>query len=108
VQGCVPGNDSTGRFVQSGRGGLGTNPYGVLNNRTSLADISVPRGLAFESSAVGAAPNIESSVNEEQIVSTAAARVEEARGWAINERGDVVLLASASDKQSARCLRWQS
>ncbi|MEL6606086.1 MAG: filamentous hemagglutinin N-terminal domain-containing protein, partial [Cyanobacteria bacterium J06614_10] len=45
LEGCTPGSASTGRFVQTGTGGLSTSPYGVLNSRESLSDVSVPRSL---------------------------------------------------------------
>ncbi len=93
VQGCVPKSDRTGRltgrFVQSGRGGISTNPYGVLNSRDSLADVSIPISLSIDTDAAGAAIN-------------------EAREWQKNERGEVVLLAAVPDEQNARCLSWQS
>lgn len=96
--GCVPKNDSVSRFVQSGRGGVGTDPYGVLNGRTSLADVSVPSGLALEASEDDTALNTDTQ---------ASATIEEARDWQVNAQGEVVLLASVPEGHSERCLSWQ-
>ncbi|MEL6935987.1 MAG: filamentous hemagglutinin N-terminal domain-containing protein, partial [Cyanobacteria bacterium J06607_17] len=51
VSGCSPGGSSTSRFVQSGQGGIRTNPYGVVEDRNSLGDISIPRNLTAGMSA---------------------------------------------------------
>lgn len=97
VQGCgVGGNqrDSTGRFVQSGRGGIGTGPYGVLNSRDSLADVSLPSALAGQPLA-----DTNAATNEPAV---------EAQGWQMNDQGTVTLLAAAPEREGERCLGWRS
>jgi filamentous hemagglutinin family protein len=93
AQGCAPSGSS--RFVSSGQGGLSAGPYGVLNSRDSLADVSLPGSLAAApGAAVSAAPN-----------ESAAAPPVEAQGWTMSEQGVVLLAAdSAAD---GRCLSWQ-
>lgn len=96
AQGCDASNgDTASRFVQSGRGGLGTSPYGVLNNRESLADVSIPAALATPEAANGAPSQASSS------------RIVEAQGWTVNEQGSVTLVATSAN-ESERCLNWRS
>ena len=96
AQGCsVSSTDSS--FVQSGRGGLIRDPYGVLNSRDSLADISLPSAFSesitetMDSHAERTAPNV----------------IAEAQGWATNAEGDIVLL-TAESSEVEKCLNWQS
>lgn len=93
VSGCAPGGTGTSRFVQSGQGGIRTTPYGVIEDRDSLGDISVPRSLA-------AGMNTEANVTPD-IRET----LGEAQGWQRNEHGQVELLASVPDTQSTGCFR---
>ncbi len=93
AQGC-DASSSGSRFIQSGRGGLGTSPYGVLNNRQSLVDVSIPTALA--------APE-----NTANVPSSQASPVVEAQGWARDEQGSIMLVAASSD-EGERCLNWRS
>ena len=99
AQGCEAGRDRSGRFVQSGRGGISANPYGILNGRDSLADVSLPSGLAGELSGENqtSAPPLSSQ----------SAQIVEAQGWAMNEAGETVLLAAQPMNESERCLGWR-
>ncbi|MEL6854881.1 MAG: S-layer family protein, partial [Cyanobacteria bacterium J06607_13] len=82
LEGCTPGSASTGRFVQTGTGGLSTSPYGVLNSRESLSDVSVPRSLLPLPPAEG---NTQTASTQSPI---------EAQGWSRNEQGEVVLMSA--------------
>jgi filamentous hemagglutinin family protein len=103
AQGCGAGSDgeafqgnrSSSQFIQSGRGGLGSSPYGVLNSRESLADISMPETLAAGGS------------DAAQSVAGSTAMIE-AQGWIANEQGEVTLIAASPDGEAERCLSWQS
>jgi filamentous hemagglutinin family protein len=97
AQGCAPSGSS--RFVNSGQGGLSAGPYGVLNSRDSLADVSLPGSLALPSDS---SLNSSADSSADPPIETPAPLVE-AQGWTIGEQG-VVLLAAAS---SGRCLSWQ-
>ncbi|MEO1386370.1 MAG: S-layer family protein [Cyanobacteria bacterium J06634_6] len=100
AQGCNT-TDGAGRFVQTGRGGVGASPYGVLNSRGSLPDVSVPSSLR---SVVGTATE---NGNGAQQAESASSSITEAQGWAVDGSGDVVLLA-ADEYVSDRCLSWRS
>ncbi|NJM98955.1 MAG: S-layer family protein [Phormidesmis sp. RL_2_1] len=92
VQGCTPGGAMTGRFVESGRGGLSARPYGVLNSRDSLIDLSIPSALA--------------TADTEAMGAQSGALVE-AQDWQMNEQGEVVLVAATPQDGGTRCLSWQ-
>lgn len=94
AQGCEVGG--SGRFVQSGRGGVSASPYGVLGGRDSLSDVSVPTELS-------ASPFSEQAIE----APTTEATITEAQDWAINEQGDIMLLA-AQTSEGERCLQWRS
>ncbi|MGD1862973.1 MAG: hypothetical protein ACFB0D_00320 [Phormidesmis sp.] len=97
AQGCNTGG--AGRFVQTGRGGTGTTPYGILNSRNSLPDVSLPSALATDS------PSSEVAIP----LSTTNPGLTEAQNWTTNTKGEVVLLAvDISEQESARCLNWRS
>ncbi len=101
AQGCVAGGAGSSQFIQSGRGGLGTSPYGVLNSRDSLADVSIPETLA----AVGS----ERSQSVEDPTSVAdPVSVVEAQGWIANEQGEITLIAPSPAGEAERCLSGQS
>ena len=86
LQGCSA-TDSSSQFIQSGQGGLSTSPYGILNSRESLGDVSLPSALAE------LAPAETSS----------AQMVEEAQGWGLNEQGEVVLSAAMPEQTLDQC-----
>jgi len=98
AQGCDASN--AGRFVQTGRGGIGTTPYGILNSRNSLPDVSLPSALAADSAA---------AISSETASNAAEPNLTEAKGWATNTDGEVVLFVADTHRQeNARCLNWQS
>ena len=91
AQGCNAAGSTSSRFVQSGRGGLSSSPYGSLSRRDSLSDTSLPSSLQNPS---GATPN----ANQTDIT--------EAQSWTTNSQGEVVLL-TANLPEANRCTSWQ-
>lgn len=85
VQDCqAGGGKTTGRFVNSGRGGIPTNPYEPLDSADILAEVQLPIQWGLDSTdavSVAASPK------------TASNQIVEAQGWSINEAGEVVLVA---------------
>jgi filamentous hemagglutinin family protein len=87
AQGCqVPGEEeTTSRFVITGRGGLPPNPGDVLRNEATMDNWVTSPAEAERSSTETSKSQTRSTPN--QLV--------EAQGWVFNERGEVVLTASA-------------
>ena len=96
AQGCSASRTNSS-FVQSGRGGLTSDPYGVLNSPDSLADISLPSALA---------ESVTETTNRDAAIAAPEA-IAEAQGWATNAAGEVVLL-TAESSEVEKCLSWQS
>ena len=97
LQGCAVSGSSSGRFVQSGQGGLASSPYGVLNRRRSLSDVSIPNTLA---------PLISDSRPEEKTANEATESGQalvEAQSWGVDAQGQVILTATAIDDSIGRC-----
>ena len=94
LQGCIPGSSQAGRFVQSGRGGISTEPYGILDSQATLADVSVPSALPSALTSA-LAPS----------VSQAPDSLVEAQGWQMNHQGEVVLIAEISEDSVGTCSR---
>jgi len=107
AQGCsVVGGDSVSRFVQSGRGGIGTNPYDSLDSRDSLPDISIPDSLSMPEGSDNLIELLIENLNEQSFDERRG--IVEAQNWTVNEQGEVTLLAARPQMESARCLSWQS
>ncbi|MEO0518515.1 MAG: S-layer family protein [Cyanobacteria bacterium P01_A01_bin.116] len=111
LQGCAPGSASSSRFVQSGQGGIGSSPYGVLNSRQSLADVSAPSTLAtppLEAASVQVPVEIlgerSTGMSDKTPVETPVETPMEAQGWGLNDQGQVVLMAAIPDEPVGQCL----
>jgi large exoprotein involved in heme utilization and adhesion len=108
-QTCAAGRGEAGKneFIIIGRGGLPSNPYEMLSPDEALEDIQPPSGFSSpRNSQLDAArlvtPQRTSGNPKQQLV--------EAQGWGINDKGQVVLTATASTAtphnswlQSATC-----
>lgn len=107
AQGCNAGGGerTTSQFIQSGRGGIGTSPYGVLNSRESLADVSVPATLTNPNSDSSPSNSSQSTVEP---ISAEPTSMVEAQGWVTNAQGEVTLIAASPKAEADRCLSWQS
>lgn len=90
AQGCVPETAEMSRFEQSGRSGISTSPYGVLNRRESLADVSLPNSLFSHDS-----------------LSSQSSRVAEAQSWGTNQQGQIVLMVENPNSSGERCTNWR-
>ena len=101
AQGCSASSTNSS-FVQSGRGGLSDDPYGVLNSRDSLADISLPSALART-----ALSRTDDSAMSSDAEAANPDTISEAQGWVTNAAGSIVLLAEGSSEVE-RCINWQS
>jgi filamentous hemagglutinin family protein len=103
-------NRTTSQFIQSGRGGIGTSPYGVLNSRESLADVSRPATLTNPhsngSQSMTEPPSLERPSAEPP--SAEPPSMVEAQGWVMNAQGEVTLIAASPEGEADRCLSWQS
>ncbi|MGD1899035.1 MAG: filamentous hemagglutinin N-terminal domain-containing protein [Phormidesmis sp.] len=126
AQGCKA--SISGRFVQTGRGGVSTTPYGILNSRSSLADVSLPTTLNTDAAAETAAsqgtlhlpePAASPTANNVPVDNVPTDNVptdnapatpeQEAQAWAFNRNGEVVLLAETiATTENERCLDWRS
>ncbi|WP_157453239.1 two-partner secretion domain-containing protein [Coleofasciculus chthonoplastes] len=77
TQGCQPGEDGRGRFVNTERGGIPPSPSDPISSSVGWEDI---QPATFE---------------EQQSEETTAPKViVEAQGWYVNERGEVILYAN--------------
>ncbi|HBL12086.1 MAG TPA: filamentous hemagglutinin [Cyanobacteria bacterium UBA11162] len=81
AQGCqVGGNQSSVAFFNTGRGGLAPNPYEPISSSNIWEDVPLPtQEIANSASSARAStsPNI----------------IVEAKGWIVNEKGEVILVA---------------
>ncbi|MEL6552247.1 MAG: S-layer family protein [Cyanobacteria bacterium J06621_11] len=100
--GCA---NSSSRFVQTGRGGVPANPYGILNSRNALVDVSLPVSLSNEMSN----SSVDNGEVEVPLSTSNPSVISEAKGWAYNPQGDVVLVSENIDQAAGeRCLSWHS
>ncbi len=105
AQGCVANGDgSNSQFIQSGRGGIGTSPYGVLNSRESLADVSIPATLAAVDSSSSEAVADPAVADPALLPVPMPVPMLEAQGWMTNEQGEVTLIAASPAGEAERCL----
>ncbi|HEY9669616.1 MAG TPA: S-layer family protein, partial [Coleofasciculaceae cyanobacterium] len=92
VQDCQSsGGKASSSFINTGRGGLPTNPYDPLSSSDLLADVQPP--TQWEE-------NSESAPSSSTLPRTAPKQIVEARGWMINENGEVVLVAEVPSSSS--------
>jgi large exoprotein involved in heme utilization and adhesion len=80
-------------FIVTGRRGMPSNPYEPLSNDEALEDIHPPSEL---SSSRNSKPVAARSVTPQSATSNPKPPIVEAQGWVINDRGQVVLTATAS------------
>ena len=96
AQGCqVAGKPSLIAFFNTGKGGLAPNPYEPLSTSDIWEDVSSPtqRTAALASANSGSASP-----------ATLPDKIEEAQGWLINEKGQVVFVAEMPTTESqSRC-----
>jgi large exoprotein involved in heme utilization and adhesion len=94
-------------FIVTGRRGMPSNPYEPLSSDEALEDIHPPSGF---SSRRNSKPDAARSVSPQSATSKQIPPIVEAQGWMINDKGQVVLTATASTAtphnswlQSATC-----
>jgi len=94
-------------FIITGRRGMPSNPHEPLSDERPLDDIHPP---AEFSSSRNSKPNARRIVTPQSVTSNAKPPIVEAQGWMINDKGQVVLTATASTAtphnswlQSATC-----
>jgi large exoprotein involved in heme utilization and adhesion len=80
-------------FIITGRRGLPSNPYEMLSNEQALADVKPPSGF---SSSRNSKPVAARSFTSQSATSNPKPPIVEAQGWEINNKGQVVLTATAS------------
>lgn len=81
------------RFVITGRGGLPSNPYGILNNETAIAD-----WITLDPNTQVSPTSTTVSRQPDDLLSKS---IVEATGWTISPQGEVILTASASTISSS-------
>jgi large exoprotein involved in heme utilization and adhesion len=79
-------------FIVTGRRGLPSNPYETLSDERALEDIHPPSGF---SSSRNSKPDAARSVSPKSATSNPKPPIVEAQGWEINDKGQVVLTATA-------------
>jgi filamentous hemagglutinin family protein len=90
VQGCqTASGQATTRFFNIGRGGLPPNPYEPLSNSDILDDVRLP---VQETTSLVDGNSLESLDV-----------IEEAKGWMVNESGEVVLVAEIPALTQGHC-----
>jgi large exoprotein involved in heme utilization and adhesion len=94
-QTCAAGGGETGKntFTITGRGGLPTSPYEPLSSDEALEDIHPPSGF---SRSRNSNPDAAKATTSQSITSNPKPPIVEAQGWKINDKGQVVLTATAS------------
>jgi filamentous hemagglutinin family protein len=109
AQTCGTGGREVGKneFIVTGRRGMPSNPYEPLSSDQALEDIHPPAGF---SSSRNSNPDAAKAVASQSVTSNAKPPIVEAQGWVINDKGQVVLTATASTAtphnswlQSATC-----
>jgi filamentous hemagglutinin family protein len=80
-------------FIVTGRRGLPSNPYEMLSNEQALEDIHPPSEF---SSSRNSKPDAAKTVTSQSATSNPKPPIVEAQGWVINDKGQVVLTATAS------------
>jgi filamentous hemagglutinin family protein len=96
AQGCQSGeNQASIEFFNTGRGGLAPNPYEPIGSSNTWEDVPLPTQRA--ENPIGAASASASPT-------TSSKKLVEAKGWLINEKGQVALVAEMPTTQSqVRC-----
>jgi large exoprotein involved in heme utilization and adhesion len=94
AQTCGAGRGESGKneFIITGRRGLPSNPYEMLSNDEALADVHPPSEF---SSRRNSKPDAAKTVTSQSVTSNPKPPIVEAQGWVINDKGQVVLTATA-------------
>ena len=97
AQGCSPNTDyAYSEFSLTGRGGVPTNPAGLLSSHTLLNDLGLPFDQTTATSTLEAlGPSVDSPTDED-VRSTTQPPITEAKEWRITPQGQVVLTSDAS------------
>jgi large exoprotein involved in heme utilization and adhesion len=95
AQTCGAGGREVGKneFIVTGRRGMPSNPYEPLSNDQALEDIHPPSGF---SSRRNSNPDAAKAVTSQSVTSNPKPSIVEAQGWVMNDKGQVVLTATAS------------
>jgi len=80
-------------FIVTGRRGMPSNPHEPLSNDEPLEDIHPPSEF---SSSRNSNPDAAKAVTSQSVTSNPKPPIVEAQGWVINDKGQVVLTATAS------------
>jgi large exoprotein involved in heme utilization and adhesion len=80
-------------FIVTGRRGMPSNPYEPLSSDEALEDIHPPSEF---SSSRNSNPDAAKAVTSQSVTSNPKPPIVEAQGWVINDKGQVVLTATAS------------
>jgi filamentous hemagglutinin family protein len=80
-------------FIVTGRRGMPSNPYEMLSNDQALEDIQPPSGF---SSSRNSNPDAAKAVTSQSVTSNPKPPIVEAQGWVMNDKGQIVLTATAS------------
>jgi large exoprotein involved in heme utilization and adhesion len=80
-------------FIVTGRRGMPSNPHEPLSNDEPLEDIHPPSGF---SSSRHSNPDAAKAVTSQSVTSNPKPPIVEAQGWVMNDKGQVVLTATAS------------
>jgi filamentous hemagglutinin family protein len=91
--GAGRGEARKNEFIITGRRGLPSNPYEMLSNEQALEDIHPPSEF---SSRRNSKPDAAKTVTSQSATSNPKPPIVEAQGWVINDKGQVVLTATAS------------
>jgi large exoprotein involved in heme utilization and adhesion len=94
-QTCAAGRGEAGKneFIIIGRGGLPSNPYEMLSDDEALEDVHPPSGFSRRRNSQ---PDAARLVTPQPTTSNPKQQLVEAQGWGINDKGQVVLTATAS------------
>jgi filamentous hemagglutinin family protein len=95
AQTCGAGRGEAGKneFIVTGRRGMPPNPYEPLSNEQALEDIHPPSEF---SSRRNSNPDAAKAVTSQSVTSNPKPPIVEAQGWEMNDKGQVVLTATAS------------
>ncbi len=95
AQTCGAGRGEAGKneFIVTGRRGIPSNPYEPLSNDQALEDIHPPSGFSSRRNS-----NLDAAkaVTSQSVTSDPKQPIVEAQGWVMNDKGQVVLTATAS------------
>jgi filamentous hemagglutinin family protein len=90
--GAGRGEARKNEFIVTGRRGLPSNPYETLSDERALEDVKPPSGF---NSSRNSKPDAAKTVTSQSATSNPKPPIVEAQGWVINDKGQVVLTATA-------------